>query len=169
MGFLFTRISNRHALYSNDSSVIQALYEEGYTWTDYDSTIREIDLELMAELNDIPISEQGAILLCDGDAIRRGPNLELYQGQYEVHFQLKASQVSDEAEDGIAMIQITDYNNGHVLASTSLQKNQIDDEEKTNVTLQFYTYGSRNVRFMVDPEEDCVLEVIGIQYRKIHR
>lgn len=169
MGFLFTRISNRHALYSNDSSVIQALYEEGYTWTDYDSTIREIDLELMAELNDIPISEQGAILLRDGDAIRRGPNLELYQGQYEVHFQLKASQVSDEAEDGIAMIQITDYNNGHVLASTSLQKNQIDDEEKTNVTLQFYTYGSRNVRFMVDPEEDCVLEVIGIQYRKIHR
>ena len=35
--------------------------------------------------------------------------------------------------------------------------------------LRFYTWGSRNVKFMLIPEEDAEIELLALQYQKTAR
>lgn len=166
MGFLFTQISSGHGVYSNDSSVIDAMTEKGYQWTDYDAVERIIDLQKMADLNGFQLSDTGSILLKDGDALRAGPFLDLYRGEYEVDFCLKA--VSEQIEQGspVCMLRICDYYGENVYAEENIDSSKFLNGVECRTTLRFFTMSSRSLRFQVIPSENMALEVTGICYRK---
>ena len=166
MGFLFTQISSGHGVYSNDSSVIYALEEEGYQWTDYDAIERIIDLQKMAELNGYKLSDTGSILLQEGDALRAGPYLDLYQGEYEVDFCLKAVSGQVEPERPVCVLRICDFYGENVYAEENIDGSTFQNGAECRRTLRFSTMSSRSMRFQIIPSENMELEVTGICYRK---
>ena len=140
--------------------------EKGYQWTDYDAVERIIDLQKMADLNGFQLSDTGSILLKDGDALRAGPFLDLYRGEYEVDFCLKA--VSEQIEQGspVCMLRICDYYGENVYAEENIDSSKFLNGVECRTTLRFFTMSSRSLRFQVIPSENMALEVTGICYRK---
>ena len=65
---------------------------EGYQWTGYDAVQREVDLQFMADLNGLELSEAGTLLLGGSRALRAGPFVDLYRGGYKVTFTISIPQ-----------------------------------------------------------------------------
>ena len=166
-GFLFTEISQDSAVYSNDAGVIAAMAEAGYQWTDYDAATREVDLQKLAELNGLELSEQGSILLENGKKLIHGPYVDLFQGSYQVSFELKKHFDMDE-KNNVCTLYVSEYS-GHVLAEESVSAGCFGRDGTAIIKLSFRTSGSRYIRFAVFPEGEEPLEVTAIHYQKTAR
>ena len=166
MGFLFTQISDEKGVYSSDSKVASAMTEDGFTWTDFDTTKRETDLQQLAELNGLELSEEGSIFLEDGERLNHGPYLDLFRGQYAVTFDLRAESAADEGEP-VCRIRLTEHGGVNALAETTVDTSALKPDGSGTIELRFYTTGSRRVQFMVFPENSSAIEVTGIHYQKI--
>ena len=70
-GFSYLKISDRDAIYTNDSSVTELLKKEGYELSAYNNAEHDIDVEHVAAL--------------DGHT----PPMDLHEGNYEVTFELE--------------------------------------------------------------------------------
>lgn len=82
-GFLYTEISDEHALFTNDQKVAQALTEEGYHLTGYYPVRLDVDMVEEAELNERHLEEDGSIVLKGEDqTLKKGPRANLREGRY---------------------------------------------------------------------------------------
>ena len=167
--FLFTQISEDKAVYSNDPSVIAAMTENGYEWTDHDAAVRSVDLERLAERNGLICSEEGAILLSDGDFLNQGPDLDLYRGKYRVSFELRTDPGASPHDGTACTLRLTGYGNGSLLAERAVDWNEFDQNGRATAVLEFATPESRMTQFMVLPESDLTLELLGIRYQKVEK
>lgn len=95
MGFLYTEISDDHALYTNDSAVIKELELAGYHMTGYYSRKRIVDMENQAELNKLELTSSGGVVVKDPDKqMWRGPFFDLRGGIYTITYELSLPEVS---------------------------------------------------------------------------
>ena len=166
MGFLFTEISPAHGVYSNDPAVIEAMTAAEYAWTDYDAVVRNIDLQLMADLNHLELTRDGTVLLQNGEALRSGPFIDLFQGEYEVEFCLRNASVSAGDDNPVCTLRICDYYGETVYAEETVERDAFHDGDGQWVALSFSTGSSRSLRFQVVPSDGEKLELTGLRYRK---
>ena len=167
--FMFTQISDDKAVYSNDQSAIKALKEAGYAWTDYDAAVRNVDLGRMAEQNGLELSEAGTIILSDGDGLNNGPDLDLFHGGYQVHFELRTDPALIDATEGVCTLRVVGHGNGTVLAEKSVDWDEFDQNGRADAELDFDTTESRMTQFMVFPADNVDLEVLEIRYQKVQK
>ena len=167
--FQFTQISPEHAVYSNDADVIEAMSNAGYTWTEFDTAVRDVDLRDLAGFNDIELNNRGGISLENGRKLRHGPYLDFYAGAYQICFDLKIDKISkdpsSEAGENNCMVFVSTHD-GKILAQDTLEAQSFERDGTATAELSFETDGIRYVQFPIFPADGQTLEVTRIYYRR---
>ena len=167
MGFSFTPISEHHAAYSNDSSVIDALAAAGFIWSDFYNATFDIDLHTMAAMNGLPLTSKGTLIIDGADnSLQNGPCLDLYAGTYIVSAELKAPVEAEKNNNLVCTILITDYYDGHLLQEYPVLQKTVDNDHLI-AHIPFCTKGSRNTEIHFAPSSGKRIELTQIQYRKL--
>ena len=164
-GFQFTQISPDTAIYSDDPSVIEALAEAGYEWTAYDAAVREVDLKAFAKFNELEPTEQGSIVLKDGERLNHGPYLDFYSGTYRVTFDLKSGTCAEPGEPLCSVYVVTLEGKG--LAENTIGADELNRDGSCSAELVFDTSNIRYLQFPVFPVSGQTIEVTGIHYQRI--
>lgn len=170
-GFLYTQISDAHAVYTNDEAAIKSLEEAGFHLTGYFSKLRQVNLADMAAWNGRPLTEDGAIVL-EGEegSLTTGPRLELRSGDYTITFDLSIP------NDDYDPLTSEDYELGYLRVSTDWGANEVKKAPLTRS--QFGESGvyvpevkctlpdSRGVDLLVCLYGEQQMFVEGISYQK---
>jgi hypothetical protein len=164
-GFRFTQISPDNAVYSNDPSVIEALTDAGFQWTAYDAAVREVDLGVFAEFNELSLTEQGSIVLENGRKLNHGPYLDFYGGSYRITFDVKADGIREQNNPLCSLYVAT--LDGHSLAEKSVEPEDLRPDGTCSAELVFETSDIRYLQFPVFPAEGQNIEVTGIHFQQI--
>lgn len=164
-GFLFTQISPDNAVYSDDPSVIKALAEAGHEWTAYDSAVREVDLKAFAEFNELEPTEQGSLVLENGERLNHGPYLDFYSGTYRVTFDLKSDTGAEPGEPLCSVYVVT--LEGKSLAEKTIGAEELNHDGTCSAELIFDTSNIRYLQFPVFPVSGQSIEVTAIHYQRI--
>ena len=129
MGFLYTEISDEHALYTNDSEVIRELESVGYHLTGYFSRNRVVDMKEQAELNELDMTSFGAIKVVGLDKpIWRGPFYDLRGGVYSILYDMSLSEVNTYNEDyKICTLKITARRGTDTIVEVPVYRTNFDE------------------------------------------
>lgn len=166
-GFLYTRISDDHSVYTSDRAVIQALTDAGYSLTSYYSTVKNVKLRYEAELNRLPISNSKGIRLKGPTAsMLYGPYLDLYGGRYTLTLHLAVPQKELEKEGGVCSIRVTTECAKNKLLEKEVTISDFDENGKAVVQVIFKTENVRDVEFPVITAPGRTVYVQGIEYQK---
>ncbi len=91
-GFQAAELEDGSLLYTNDAAVIDALSGEGARFYRYYAFGHAMDLEWLAELNGLTLTEEGAAVV-EGpvESLTSGPYDTLYAGEYTIEYRLHAA------------------------------------------------------------------------------
>lgn len=165
-GFLFTRISSRHILYTNDESVITALKEQGCHITGYYNLKKAVNLSYLSKINNLPYAKDTGLALYGNDlALRYGPYLSLYAGPYTAEFEFQLPEdTASGSEDKVALLRISAYNGDQILKEHVLKKEEFDANGHATVKVAFGSNSYTDIEFLVFPENAQPLNVSSIRY-----
>ena len=124
-----------------------------------------MDLEAFAKFNELETTEQGSIVLKNGQKLRHGPYMDFYTGTYRITFDLKsdADVTSDEALGSVYVATL----NGRSLAEKTIEPETLNEEGTCSVELVFDTADIRYLQFPVFPAAGQSIEVTSIHYQRI--
>lgn len=162
-GFLYEQISPAHALYTNDRSLIHEMTKEGHHFTGYYSRVNDMDLDGLADMNQLQTGEKGRLLLSGSEgSLRTGPHLNLRRGTYtlehKLHISKKQLKGKEKDDNIVCRIQVTSYGGENLITDTPIYGNQFD--EKGN-------YVSR-IRFNIDESMDVQFPVIVSSGKQVY-
>lgn len=169
-GFLFTPISHRHALYTNDPEVISALKGQGYHLTGYYNVRKSVNLKYLSEINQLPYSKKtGLALSGHGQALNFGPYVSLYNGPYTAEYTLQLSGNSAESENipsdsAVVTLRVSAFNGEKILKEHVLRKDQFDENGVASVNIAFSSGNYPNIEFLAFPENDQDILITSIRY-----
>lgn len=174
-GFLYTPISDDHALLTNDRAVITSLQDAGYHMTGYCPVRTDVDMQNEAELNEVDLQEDGSIVLSgEKEALRKGPRADLGAGRYTMTYDLsidKNELKGTVTDKEICTLRISYYKGKYTAAELPVTYGMFDkdgnykaeilctvpDAERTN--MQVFTAGNskvtvRGMSYQRTPERD---------------
>ena len=165
-GFLFTQVSEKHAIYTNDSVVIKALTDAGYHLTGYYNHTKEIDLSYEAELNSLVYSEEKGLLLNGPEhALFFGIGLNLHPGKYAVTFELYLPDDVIDSVNAICTLRVSDSWGEHLLQENEVTLGDFEKDGTLCVTIPFsITRDTSGIEFLVFPAEGQAVAVRKISY-----
>ena len=169
MGFGFTMLSDRHAVYSNDAELMKALGEDGFVWTDYYSVGKTVDLDVLADANELDFAEDGSLILEPGDQMDEGPWIDLFAGRYTVTFDLKIQDKPSDVDRRVCTLVIRDHDKARVLEKREVYLSEFNENGELSAEISYYTNGSRNAEFVIFPSRNQGLAVTEIRYQKTGR
>ena len=181
--FLQTPISDYHKVYTNDSRVIEAMEEAGYSFTNYSQYVKELDLVQYAELNDLKQEKDGSIIVKaseDGQVITKKAaedfveifNDELViideDGNYNLHIVLEANADTlsgMNGEDGVAHIVVS-FSQGTFLDYTITVDDFTNGVATCDVPFSMSHVGSMryNTQFTIDEAYTLDFSIKEISY-----
>ena len=165
-GFLFTQISEEHAVYTDDADVAEALMNAGYHLTGYYNYSREIDLKYEADLNSLEYSEEQGLLINGPDhPLFFGTGLSLHAGQYTVTFDLKLPDDAAYTSDPVCRLRASDSWGENVLQEETVSGSDFEADGTLSVSLPFSldtdTFG---IEFLAFPASGQSVAVKKISY-----
>ena len=163
-GFKYLPVSDAHALYVSDPKALDALEAGGFVASDYYSSFTEVDLESLAQKNKLEWVDGGLLLNGSKKSLTKGPNDDLFAGNYTVEYSLFLPEGAVDAEGEICTLCIANSTMGE-LARVVVTRDQFDAEGRVtlNVPLTLIT-DTINVRFQVIAGKNCKVGVAGIRY-----
>ena len=166
-GFLYTRISDEHSVYTSDTDVIRALSEAGLHMTSYYSTEKSVNMLYEARLNGLSYSKKKGVLVRGFDrSLRYGPYLDLFGGQYTVTFHLKILEGDYNADSFVAALQIWTGRGKEKLLEKEVWRSDFNENGETSVSIPFSVRGAQGVEFTVIAGQNRKLYVHGIDYKR---
>lgn len=168
-GFLYTPISDKHAIYTNDRGVITALQNEGYHFTGYCPAVYPVDLAEQARLNQLPETAAGSIML-DGaqHSMLHGPYVNLYEGMYTVTYDIAISDPDQAYTDDyeVALLRVTAYNGEIQCAEVPVSRSQFDANGHYTATIDFWSGGYQDIEFLAIADSGRTLRINSISYTR---
>ena len=165
-GFLYTRISDDHSVYTGDRAVIQALTDAGYSFTSYYNTKKSVKLLREAGLNRLPFSKSKGIKLSGPeDSMLYGPYLDLYGGRYTLTVRLQIPKQELTEGGSVCSLQVTTENAKNQLLEKDIAISDFDEDGKATVQIIFNTKSVRDVEFPVTAAAGRTVYVQGIEYQ----
>ena len=166
-GFLYTRISDDHSIYTSDKNVIQALSDAGLHLTSYYSTEKTVNMRYEAGLNGLSYSKKNGVLVRGSkQSLLYGPYLDLYAGQYTVTTHLVVPENDNDKDSFIAVFQIwTGWGKEKLLEKEVLQSD-FDENGEASVTISFSVEDAPGVEFCVIAEQNHKVYIRSIDYKR---
>ncbi len=166
-GFLYSRISDRHALYTDDDAVARALRDAGYSVTGYYSETKDVDMRRQADLNGLEYSPEDGLLL-DGplQSLGAGPYLELYDGKYTVTFDLQLQEGVSRDNGAACNLRVSSYWGETPLADRWISISEFDEDGTLTVPLSFTVWDGRGIEFLTSVDDGFQAWVRRIRYAR---
>ena len=169
--FMYTEISEKHALYTNSDATIEELQKNGFILTNYYSHIAEISQDEIAECNETSLLQDNSIEITKKTPVKKGPYIDLTEGCYEVSFDisLPSNDISYNPDEAICYIVIMSWYDQDDILEQKITRSMFDNEENLSITLNFdFETSTAGVNFsLYAPVKDTPIFLHGIKYRKI--
>ena len=171
-GFLYTQISDAHAIYTNDVGAIDALRAAGYHLTGYYNNVKSADMQFQADINGLDRTADGGVALVGGArAMACGPYADLYDGSYTVRYDLRLSDetLADAAirsGDAVCELKLTAYWGQEPLLTKRLTRKRFGDDGALTVEVPFTVESCRAVEFQAYAAQGCGVIVEGVSWRR---
>ncbi len=166
-GFVYGEISPGRAVYTNSNLAKTILEEQGIVLTSFYSKRKTLDLNMLAEKNQLEMTNDGTLLLNGtGQSLRHGPGESIYRGWLRVEYKLRL--LKGNTDNNIAATAQVTSSWGQIL-----WKEQdillTDFDEQGNYTCSFrvgLSYHSSGIEFLLFVPDGVELELLEIQYGK---
>ena len=175
LGFLYSPISENHAIYTNNKAVIESMSEEGYHFTSYNSEVKNISMLVMAILNGSTMTDSGAVVVYRGaGALGTGDTISLNGGQYTITYDLsvkknlvlKHNANKKDSNDDVCKLEITSWWGENTLGEKMVKWSDFDKNGNLHAELIINIEDSIAVNISVLPLGVKKVEVKGLSYQK---
>ena len=167
-GFMYAQISDAHAVYTADPSVIEALSAAGYGPSDCFNTVRHVDMDAVAALNELNYEESsGALLDGPGHSLASGAPMDLFDGLYTATYSLRLPEGADAVPGRICLLRISAFDGELLLNETPIDREQFDAEGWLAVPITFEVGYVPDVEFLAFAEDARQLWVEDISCVKV--
>lgn len=170
-GFQVAQLSDERLLYTNDDAVVEALSARGKRFYRYYPFGHEADLEWLAELNNLTLTDDGAAVV-DGpiESLASGPYDTVFPGEYTVVYTLHVDpkQLADwPADRTVCRASLTWDNGKAVMNSQTVTRDYFDanGDAEVPVILRLNQIVD-NVEYRLIGEADVRIEVRSIDLRR---
>lgn len=165
-GYYFGKLSDSHGIYTNNEKAVSILDSMGIMMTDYYSVLRKIDMQAMADANDLELIDGEKMLLSGRDvAIYHGPWIVMSRGKYIVEFDVQLINTDSET---VGTARITSDSGGEWWAGGEIMLADFDESGHGIVRLDVeFEYDVSNTEFILIPNDGTELIVNSISYCKV--
>lgn len=166
-GFQFGELSEQEGIYTNNEKAIQALEQNGISMEKCYSVRKIVNLENMAVLNDLEMTESGGLLVDSQEkSLIYGPYAVVYKGVLEVTFQLTFLDSSIQ-EGKVATVRLSSDCGKRVLEEKILNRDDFNEDDECIVTIKKTINSSEGIEFLIFSNGDTKLAVQSITYKKV--
>ncbi len=166
-GFLYTPVSDGHAIFTNDRSVVEALQDAGYHMTAYYPELVKEDLEKEAERNNHKFNDDGTITLNGNkQTLYKGPRADLRAGRYTFTYDLSIDNNTYRSPKGACRLMVTYYKGKYIVNETIVGYDQFDEDGNAHIEIVCDMPDAENTDLKVLPIGKNVITVKGISYQK---
>lgn len=145
-GFLYTDISDKHALFTNDETVIRALQNEGYHLTGFFPLEKTLDLKA-------------------GD--EKSPKVDLRSGRYTFDFDLEIdTEKPVDPDEDACRLQLTYYKGKYTVEDTVLKHGAFDENGHYRGQIVCELPDAEKTQLKVTPIGDIDISIEEMSYRK---
>lgn len=168
-GYKWLQISDNHAIYTNDSSVIDALTNAGYQLNDCYAKEIGINLADEAEMNGISLTEEGFYPINVNSSFVIGPNISLHNGDILVRCYLSGLYLDYQTFDDLEVLNftVTAYGAETILSEQHIMKSFFDEFGNCAFTFTFSSQNSQFIEFKIVSINDASLNINGITYQRV--
>ncbi len=165
-GFLYMPISEFSAIYTNDQRVVNHLEISGYHFYGFNSHSNKIDMQYMAELNDLVMTDGGGIQLTAGnESLDNGPCIVLSSGKYTVSYELHTDNVPSESDAEMMLVSVSNAWGQNNLGNNVITSGMFDQNGDCTYEIPINGNGS-GYEFKATLLSDVNIEVKSIKYAK---
>lgn len=170
-GFKWMQISDRHAIYTNDASVINALESKGYQLDTIYSKENTLDIVGLGTMNGIISNENNQLIIeSNHTSISTSPYIYLHAHTYAFTFNMSGlSSVTGEAispDQPIAKLSFSYADDESVFSEIDIYPS-FDENGYYNCEAQIYSYRMSNVYFTLEPVNNSSFWLNSVSYKKI--
>ena len=169
-GFQVARLNDGHILYTNDDVVVGFLKERGTEVYRYYPFGTEVDLEALADLNNLTWTEDGALVVeGPGKPLMTGPDATLFPDDYTAYYALHihTEDYTEAApETQVCRVALTRYGGGSWLAYQPVALSTFDENGDAVVAAPFTASGIIDgVGYHLYAEDGFTVELSSIDIR----
>ena len=170
-GFQVAQLEDGHLLYSNDSSVIDALSAQGVQFCHYYPFGHEVDLVWLAELNELTMTDDGAAVVNGPiESMTSGPFEVLWPGEYTAYYTLhvESDTLAELPADSFVCHATVTRNLGNVsLAEKMVMPDDFDASGDALVAVPFSVSDiAKDVEYLLFGDADVPIETGSILVRQ---
>lgn len=172
-GMRYTPISEEHAVYSNDNSVIDALEKSGLPITSYCTYVHIVDFRDKDQWTENVITDDGSLLLgAESDSllfdynydIKEKKRIDLYAGDYTIIYDLRVAPEPYESDYVVCSLDITDYDGQRPLRHVDVYRSSFDENGDYAANVALSTAGSPDVNLRISVAEGQNVGLKSIQW-----
>ena len=164
-GSLYVEISKKHALYSGDRAVIEALTAAGYHATGYYSTARKVSLSKAALYNGLSYDKETGLKLSGKKrSMTGGPYYDLYAGKYTVTYELTLPEDAPRDDSIVCTLSITAEVGKKTLLEKEITGDQFDENGILSVGIPFSIPDIRSVCFTAETKTKKKVFIKSIRF-----
>lgn len=160
-GFFSAEMSAEHILYSNDVSVKRKLEDLGYEVSYYYAYARPINMQTMAVLNDLELTEDNAVILNGVEhSLVHGPYAGLEKGSYTLSYTINLINAPENASQKIATLHVSAKAGKETIVEKPLYASDFDSNQPIEARALFVTEQRDGVEYQINVEEGVTLSVL---------
>ena len=176
-GFLFTEISENHAVYTNSESAALALENVGYHMTGYYSKNKKADISAFRNMNGLRGWDDGGEFISLEKPLKHGPYLTLIGSNFDVSYEI--SHYSETEADSeywnslpsdtpVCTLRISREAGRFVVREQTLTRGQFDGDEIYTAVVSGSIPTAMDVEFLAFPSvEKTEFLLHSIRYQKM--
>ncbi len=165
-GFLYSQISKDHAIYTNDSSVIKAMMNEGYHLTGFYSYKKTLNLKTEAETNNLSYdSEKGMLINGEQNSMDQSASRGLYAGTYAFRYYLHREEASYDPDELICTLRVTASASDNTSIMKEVYGRDFDSKGSAEIELLATINDSSNTEFLASASGEQKVWIKKITYQ----
>ncbi len=166
-GGKYIQISEKCSAYSFDKEMINALSETGWEWNAFYTSERTCDLEDLARLNHLELSEEGYLIVTDPEhSLKENRYVDQFTGNYEVRISV-CSSLPERSDREICTIRVTGYKGEREIITRKVYANELDETGNAVISIPYSTNAVPKVEYLVEADKDVTLQIKEIAWKRI--
>lgn len=168
-GYHYGELPSGIGIYTNSNPAKKKLEDAGITFTDYYSKVNSVNLDEIALINKLPITETGSLLISGTEStLLPGFGIVAYQGTLQITCRMRLSDTA-VGQDAVAGVLLSADRGSRGLSYKEIDAFSFDEGGYCTYTFEFYfTVSCREVQFTISVPNNITLEIEEITYQKIN-
>lgn len=167
-GYYFGELSQTHGIYTNNERVAETLEKDGIQMSKCYSVRKDVDLQFMADLNDMTLQDDGSLILEGSDkSLIYGPYLTIKKGHLRVEYDLELID-STITQGKVATARVSFESGRTVWKEVDIPLEAFDENGEYKLIIDTLIWGNRSgIEFLLFADDGTILKVKDINYGKI--